>query len=208
MASFLPDSVFSLTVIGGAVCLALAALYWALRLRRHNLQLNDRVNNMSQGLCMFDASARLVVGNKRYLEIYGLSPEKTKPGCSLRDLIKQRIDSGTFSGDPDKYIAATMQENRPGQAGQQNPRNEGRPRDRAVQPADAGRRLGGPQTTCTGARATEPPPRIGRLDSAITRPSFISRNFVDRGLPWPISCIVAAIYLSGRRKRSRVDALL
>ena len=65
---------------------------------------------------MFDSSARLVVGNRRYLEIYGLSPEKTKPGCSLSELIRQRIDAGTFSGDPDKYVADTMREIAQGKA--------------------------------------------------------------------------------------------
>jgi methyl-accepting chemotaxis protein len=65
---------------------------------------------------MFDASARLVVGNRRYLEIYGLSPEKTKPGCSLGELIRQRIDAGTFTGDPDKYVADTMREIAQGKA--------------------------------------------------------------------------------------------
>ena len=94
----------------GATAAAMATLSWALRLRRTNLQLTTAMNNMSQGLCMFDSSARLIVGNRRYLEIYGLSPERTKPGCSLRDLIKQRIEAGTFAGDPDKYIADTLHE--------------------------------------------------------------------------------------------------
>ena len=94
------------------VCLmaSLGLLYWGLRLSRHNRQITMALDNMSQGLCMFDGSARLVIGNKRYLELYGLSPDTTKPGCTLRDLIQQRIASKTFLGDPDKYIADTLQE--------------------------------------------------------------------------------------------------
>ena len=38
-------------------------------------RLDAALNNMSQGLVMFDSSARLVVCNKRYLEMFGLSPE-------------------------------------------------------------------------------------------------------------------------------------
>ena len=32
------------------------------------------LNNMTQGLCMFDGTARLTLCNERYLEMYGLMP--------------------------------------------------------------------------------------------------------------------------------------
>ena len=35
------------------------------------LQRNTALNNMSQGLCMFDAAQRLIVCNKRYADLYG-----------------------------------------------------------------------------------------------------------------------------------------
>src|SRR5262245_7321950 len=97
-------------VLGICLMAMLGVTYWALGQRRHNRQITMAVDNMAQGLCMFDSSARLVVGNRRYLEIYGLSAEHTKPGCTLRDLIKQRIAAKTFSGDPEKYIANTLHE--------------------------------------------------------------------------------------------------
>ena len=37
--------------------------------------------------------------------MYDLSPELTQPGVSLRDLIDHRIKVGTFTGNPDQYIA-------------------------------------------------------------------------------------------------------
>ena len=43
-------------------------------LRTHNLRFDAALNNMSQGLCMFDAAARMIVCNERYLQMYGLSP--------------------------------------------------------------------------------------------------------------------------------------
>jgi diguanylate cyclase (GGDEF)-like protein/PAS domain S-box-containing protein len=74
--------------------------------RRQNVRLQAAVNNMSQGLVMFDAEARLVICNKRYLEMYRLSPEVVKPGCTLRGLVQHRIETGSFSiGDPDRYVA-------------------------------------------------------------------------------------------------------
>src|SRR3954468_24843918 len=62
------------------------------------------LNNMSQGLLMFNADMQLVFCNKSYIETYGLSRESVKPGCTLRDLLERRIAAGTFSGNPDEYI--------------------------------------------------------------------------------------------------------
>jgi diguanylate cyclase (GGDEF)-like protein/PAS domain S-box-containing protein len=82
-----------------------------------NLQFDAALNNMTQGLNMFDTAGRLVVCNARYLQMYGLSPDIIKPGCTVRDLVQQRIAAETFfSVDPEKYIAdltATMAEKNP-----------------------------------------------------------------------------------------------
>ena len=61
------------------------------------------LNNMSQGVVMFDSNARLIFRNQRYLEIYGLSAEVAKPGCALGDLLRHCIATGSFAGDPDEY---------------------------------------------------------------------------------------------------------
>ena len=42
------------------------------KLRAQNVQLDAALNNMLQGLAMFDAEQRLVMCNKRYAEMYGL----------------------------------------------------------------------------------------------------------------------------------------
>ena len=49
---------------------------------------------MTQGLLLFDLSQRLVICNQRYLEMYGLSAEIVKPGCSFRDVIAHREQTG------------------------------------------------------------------------------------------------------------------
>ena len=61
------------------------------------------INNMTQGVVMFDKSERLVTCNKRYIEMYGLSPEIIKPGATLTDVIKNRSDKGTLAIDIEKY---------------------------------------------------------------------------------------------------------
>ncbi len=62
------------------------------------------LNNMSQGVLLFDSETRLIFCNRRYIEMYGLSPEIARPGRFLRDLLIQRIQAGTFTDDPDDYI--------------------------------------------------------------------------------------------------------
>ncbi len=62
------------------------------------------LNNMSQGVLLFDSETRLIFCNRRYMEMYGLSQEIARPGRYLRDLLLQRIQSGTFTDDPDEYI--------------------------------------------------------------------------------------------------------
>ena len=72
--------------------------------RRDEQLLETVLNNMSQGVLLFDSETRLIFCNKRYMELYGLSPEVARPGHYLRDLLLQRIQTGTFADDPDDYI--------------------------------------------------------------------------------------------------------
>ena len=70
--------------------------------------LDTVLNNMPQGVLMFDPASRLVFCNERYLAMYRLPPEVAKPGSTLRRLLDLRIAAGTFSGSPDRYIARLM----------------------------------------------------------------------------------------------------
>jgi methyl-accepting chemotaxis protein len=94
----------------GSLCIAIGFAAVGLVYRRRWLQFSTALNNMSQGLCMFDSAARLVIYNDRYLEMYGLSRRTVKPGCTLRELIEHRIAAGTFFGDPEQYIANALRE--------------------------------------------------------------------------------------------------
>ena len=53
------------------------------KLRRQNINLDAALNNITQGLCMFDANEQIVVVNRRFLEMYKLSPQVVKPGCTV-----------------------------------------------------------------------------------------------------------------------------
>jgi diguanylate cyclase (GGDEF)-like protein/PAS domain S-box-containing protein len=78
------------------------------RLTLEKQRLDKAVNNMTQGLLLFDASRRLVICNHRYLDMYGLSPEVVKPGASFRQIIEHRKETGSFIGDTDEYIETTL----------------------------------------------------------------------------------------------------
>jgi diguanylate cyclase (GGDEF)-like protein/PAS domain S-box-containing protein len=71
-------------------------------------RLDTAINNMSQGLLMFDASERLIVCNQRYIEMYGLSADIIKPGCTFREAIEHRQATGSFGGDLDQYCRETL----------------------------------------------------------------------------------------------------
>ena len=74
------------------------------QLSAKNVHLDAALRNMQQALLMFDASGRLIICNQRYYEMYGISPEDLRPGCTVRDLLEYRQRVGTFSGDPETYV--------------------------------------------------------------------------------------------------------
>src|ERR1051326_1057486 len=67
--------------------------------------LHGVLDNMPQGVSMFDADAKLVFCNRRYIEMYGLSAELTKPGCNFHDVLAERVRARTFSDDPNQHLA-------------------------------------------------------------------------------------------------------
>jgi PAS domain-containing protein len=99
-----------LVVVAACVVCFLAG---ALVLLRRRYGGKDRLlalalNNMSQGVVMFDAAGRLAVYNNRYLEIYGLSRDIVKPGAKLIDIVRHRFETGNLDRDPAQYSAELM----------------------------------------------------------------------------------------------------
>jgi methyl-accepting chemotaxis protein len=67
--------------------------------------LETALNSMTQGVVMFEAGGRLVFRNERYIEMYGLPGEIVKAGCTMEDIVRSRMATGNFKGDPAKYCA-------------------------------------------------------------------------------------------------------
>ncbi|RXG88229.1 bifunctional diguanylate cyclase/phosphodiesterase [Bradyrhizobium zhanjiangense] len=80
------------------------------RLTLEKQRLDRAVNNMTQGLLLFDAERRLVICNQRYIEMYGLSVETVKPGCSFDNIIAHRKATGSFTGNVDDYVARVLRD--------------------------------------------------------------------------------------------------
>jgi diguanylate cyclase (GGDEF)-like protein/PAS domain S-box-containing protein len=78
------------------------------QLHEQKVRLNTAINNMSQGLVLFDSSERLVLRNQRYIEMYGLSPDLVQPGRNFQDLILHRKNTGSFEGDIDEYRSSVL----------------------------------------------------------------------------------------------------
>ncbi len=75
-----------------------------------NLLLQTALTNMADGLCMFDREQRLVVCNERYGAMYGLAPEQTQPGTTLRSILEARVRTGKSPRDAEGYIHRRLTE--------------------------------------------------------------------------------------------------
>ena len=71
---------------------------------RH-LQFDTAINNMSQGLCFFDAAQRLIVCNDRYVDMYSLPRDRVGPGTPLTEIVDMRFEAGSFPAmSRDEYL--------------------------------------------------------------------------------------------------------
>jgi methyl-accepting chemotaxis protein len=69
--------------------------------------LSMTLNNMAQGVVMFDGAGRLLVANDRYRAMYGLPAEIVRPGAALIDVARARHERG-FERDPLQYTAELL----------------------------------------------------------------------------------------------------
>jgi len=60
---------------------------------------------ISQGVAFFDHEQRLIMGNRRYAEIYRLTPDQIPPTTTLREITERRAAVGACPMAVDDYIA-------------------------------------------------------------------------------------------------------
>jgi len=77
-------------------------------LRQTNWRLDAALDNMSQGLCLFDAQQRLEVVNRRFFEIFGLSRDKIQPGTSFREILDMKVVGQNCGGKSANQLAGEL----------------------------------------------------------------------------------------------------
>jgi diguanylate cyclase (GGDEF)-like protein len=75
-------------------------------LAEQNMLFDAALNNMAQGLCLFDADQRLRIANRRFSEIFQIPPDKLSAGVSMSEVMQM---AQTADSDPDYAAAAQHQ---------------------------------------------------------------------------------------------------
>ena len=87
----------------GLTLLVLIAATYSIRrrlsLEQTNFRFSTALENMTHGLCMFDAEKRLVIFNDRYANLYRLPPELLKVGTPHQTIIAHRVKNGILLGE-------------------------------------------------------------------------------------------------------------
>jgi PAS domain S-box-containing protein len=82
-------------------------------LHRQKVVLDTALENMSQGLCMFDAEGRILLFNERYGEMMGRTGLPLT-GRLLIDVLQDQKSLGQWDGDPAAFSAGLVAEARAG----------------------------------------------------------------------------------------------
>jgi diguanylate cyclase (GGDEF)-like protein len=96
-------------ILGMCLVAALSDRRLKYQLRQQEFLLDTALENMSQGLCMYDAEGRVVLFNKRYAAMMRV-PATLLKGRSLLDLFKYKKAAGEFFGDPEQFFSGLMAE--------------------------------------------------------------------------------------------------
>jgi PAS domain S-box-containing protein len=68
------------------------------------------LENMTQGLILYDAEERVLVWNRRYAEIFSFPPDFLKPGLTVRELVTYHILFGNYhDSDAERVFKLRMQ---------------------------------------------------------------------------------------------------
>jgi diguanylate cyclase (GGDEF)-like protein/PAS domain S-box-containing protein len=78
-------------------------------LAEQSTRLNAAVENMTQGLCMFDKNGGLVVCNEIYAKMYKLPAELVRPGSPYSDIVAHRLKIKLFKNDAPRQLLSLSQ---------------------------------------------------------------------------------------------------
>ncbi|WP_213284760.1 EAL domain-containing protein [Bradyrhizobium sp. sGM-13] len=111
--SISPTALSFLTAVAAFAILGLSLLAAMIdrrakgELHQQKVLLDSALDNMSQGLCMFDADGRILLFNQRYVELMDRSGMPLQ-GRLLIDVLRELKSVGEWDGDPDEFFAAVV----------------------------------------------------------------------------------------------------
>ena len=73
--------------------------------RAQEMHYQVALDSISDGVCFFDGQERMILCNRRYAEIYGLSREQVRPGVSMREVAESRVAAGTCPAEATDGLA-------------------------------------------------------------------------------------------------------
>ncbi|WP_027576429.1 EAL domain-containing protein [Bradyrhizobium sp. WSM1743] len=107
----IPPTSLSVLTASAAVAIIVIALIAALldrrakgELGRQQIVLDSALENMSQGLCMFDADGKIILFNERYAAMLGRT-DILLTGRLLVDVLREEQAKGQWQGDADEFFA-------------------------------------------------------------------------------------------------------
>ena len=111
--SISPTALSFLTAVAAFAILGLSLLASMIdrraksELHQQKVLLDTALDNMSQGLSMFDADGRILLFNERYAEMMGRTGMALQ-GRLLLDVLRQQKALDRWDGDPDQFVASVI----------------------------------------------------------------------------------------------------
>ncbi|MBK3665818.1 EAL domain-containing protein [Bradyrhizobium diazoefficiens] len=117
--SIAPGSLSILTATAAVAILAIALAAAVLdrkakgELGRQQVVLDTALENMSQGLCMFDAEGKIILFNERYAAMLRRS-DMQLTGRLLLDILREEAAKGQWNGEAEQFFARLVEDAREG----------------------------------------------------------------------------------------------
>ncbi|MBR0896389.1 EAL domain-containing protein [Bradyrhizobium tropiciagri] len=109
-------AVAAFTILGLSLIASILDRRAKTELHKQKVVLDTALENMSQGLCMFDADGRIMLYNERYSEMMGRNGVPLK-GRLLIDVLQDLHFVGEWDGDPEELCDALIAEAKAGNSG-------------------------------------------------------------------------------------------
>ncbi|PPD45381.1 MAG: hypothetical protein CTY15_04735 [Methylocystis sp.] len=81
------------------------------QLEEQNRRFDAALNNMPQGLCMFDAHGRLAVANARVGHVFGIGARDLPPGLEIDEVAARLVSGGAMTQDSAALVARELHAN-------------------------------------------------------------------------------------------------